>query len=74
MKQLTRFDCSCITNVRPTLSSFSHVDERDRNPDAISPPRALSPAAARAHACCSPARPHSQLTRAEKSKHSNHPH
>lgn len=34
--------------VRPILSSSSHVDERDRNPDAISPPRALSPAAARA--------------------------
>jgi len=26
------------------------VHERDRNPDAISPPRALSPPAARAHA------------------------
>lgn len=46
--------------MRPTLSSSSHVDERDRNPDAIA--RAFTPAA----------RLHSRLTRAEKSKHSNH--
>ncbi len=54
--------------MRPTLSSSSHVDERDRNPDAISPPRALSPAPC---ALTPAARSHSRLTRAEKSKHSN---
>lgn len=57
--------------MRPTLSSSSHVDERDRNPDAISPPRALSPAP---RALTPAARSHSRLTRAEKSKHSNHLH
>ncbi len=35
------------------LSPSSHVDERDRNPDAISPPRALSPAPCALTPCCS---------------------